>query len=111
MDNKGKILDSLLLFLVSLWDIAALMILIVSLENRCFVSGTPTNSIMSAHNISQLVKIGENVDTNTTIETSWLKQPKIELVVAAIRNFVWSLGRFLFRLLVLVKLLVDAFPV
>ena len=48
------------------------MILIVGLEDRLPISDTSTNTIIVTHNISELIEVLENVDSNTPIETSRL---------------------------------------
>ena len=46
-----------------------LMVMVVSLEDRCLVTCSSTNTIVVAHYLSELIKGLEDVDTNTTIET------------------------------------------
>jgi hypothetical protein len=45
----------------------------MSLEDRLFIPNTTSYAVVVAHNISKLVKCLENMDSNTSIESSWFK--------------------------------------
>ena len=84
------------------------MVLVVCLEDRGLVSGSSPNAIVLEHNISKLIKRLEYVNTNTSVEASGLQEPKILLIMAALRDLVRRPSRLLLGQLVLIEFLIDS---
>lgn len=83
------------------------MVVIVSLENGGLISLTPTNTVVSAHDFSKLVKCLEDVDSNASISRCRLQHPKVLIVVAAICQLVCGFQRFFLLGLALIQLLIN----
>lgn len=108
LDDEGEVLMlHHLLQICGVYELVTLMILIVDLEDGCFVSCTPSNTIVDGHDLSQLVKGLEDMDTNTSVESSWFEEPQVLPIMAALCNLVWCPQGLLLGDLILVELLVD----
>ena len=83
------------------------MVVIMCLEYRGLITHTSAYSIVRGHDLSQLIKGLEDVNSNTSIEPSWLKHPQILIIMAAVREFERRLQCFLFLHLALVQFLID----
>jgi hypothetical protein len=73
LDDEGEVpMLHHLLQISGIYKLVTLMILIVDLEDGCFISKTPSNAVMDGHDLSQLVKGLEDMDSNASVESSWL---------------------------------------
>jgi hypothetical protein len=79
----------------------------MSLKDGGFVPLPSSNAIVSTHDISQLIKRLEDVDSNSSIESCWLKHPKVLIIVTAVCQLVWSFQSFFLLCLTLIQLLID----
>jgi len=101
-----------LLFLLFFGPLVPLvMVVIVSLENGGLVSLAPPDTVVSAHDVSKLVKCLEDVDSNASISRCRLQHPKVLVVVAAVCQLVCSFQRFFLLRLALIQLLINNFNI
>lgn len=75
------------------------MILVMCLENGLLIFYSASNSVVLAHDVSKLIEIIEDMDTNAPVKPSWFEKPQILFVVAAVTDLVRCFISFLFALL------------
>jgi hypothetical protein len=72
LDDEGVVavlLDFVTLFVFQL-TLHLVVIVVMDLEDGGFVFSSSSYSVMSGHDISELVKVLENMDSNTSVESS-----------------------------------------
>ena len=105
MDYKRKVPGLLLTVLID--QLLGNVVVVMSLEYRCLVLGSSSNSIEIAHDVSEHVERVEDVNADSTIETSGLQQPQVLLVVHAVAELVLAFNTFLSLDLEFLHLLVN----
>ena len=71
----------------------------MGLEKRYLVFRAATDAIVSRHNLLELVEGLEDVDTDSTVESSRLENPEVLLSVAALSEHAGCLDRLLSSIL------------
>ena len=106
LNDECKVFHLLfLLFFIPL--VPLVMVMVVCLENRRLISSASSNTIVVTHDVSQLVKCLEDMDSNASISRCRLQHPQVLVVVAAVCQFIWSFQSFFFLGLALIQLLIN----
>jgi len=72
------------------------VIVVVGLKYGCLIPHPSANSIVSAHDFSQLIEIAKYMNPNSPVEPCGLEQPEILVIVAALSYFIRGLHGLLF---------------
>ena len=82
-------------------------VLLVRLENRHFVFATSADAIALSHQLTELIKRLENMNSNALVEASRLEEPQVLSLVATLGDFENAFNVLLILLLILGYFLIN----